>query len=157
MRPAREKTRYSEATYFITSQTADRLPLFRHERWCALFLETILSYRPSIYQLHAFVIMPDHFHLLISPQVSLERAVQHVKGGFSFKAKREFKWNGGLWQAGFSDHRIRSAEDCQLHLGYILSNPVRAGLARSAEEFRWCSAGSSSETDEIPQRLKPHL
>ena len=55
-------------TYFVTSNTAERKPFFRHERWAKLFLETLYGYRPERYlSLHGFVLMPDHFHVLITP------------------------------------------------------------------------------------------
>src|SRR6185437_4666260 len=67
--------------------------------------------------------------LLISPNATLERAMQLIKGGFSFRAKREFAWKSEIWQAGFSDHRIRDEEDWKRHLEYIRRNPIEAKLA----------------------------
>jgi putative transposase len=101
MRPLREVSTNNQQTYFVTSNTVDRLPMFRHERWAKLFLEVLYSYRPERYLLHGFVLMRDHFHLLITPEESLERAAQCIKGGFSFRAKKELNWNGKIWIAGF--------------------------------------------------------
>ena len=56
-----------------------------------LLLETLQSYRGRAYQLHEYVLMPDHFHILITPSVTLERAVQYIKGGFSYKVKKELQ------------------------------------------------------------------
>ncbi len=144
-------------TYFVTSNSAARLPLFRHERWADLFMETILSYRPTRFALHAFTVMPDHFHILITPNESLERAVQFIKGVFSFKAKKQLDWQGDVWVAGFSDHRIRDVRDCEVHLRYIERNAVKAGLAAEAAEYAYCSASGKFELDELPQGLKPGL
>jgi putative transposase len=53
-----------------------------------LFVQVLLSYREQHkYLLHEFVLMPDHFHLLITPTLTLERALQLIKGGFSFRPK----------------------------------------------------------------------
>jgi putative transposase len=55
-----------------------------------LLERTILGYHSQgKFLLHAFVIMPDHFHALITPaeNVSLEKAMQYIKGGFSFRLK----------------------------------------------------------------------
>jgi putative transposase len=155
MIPKREVATNNGQTYFVTSNTADRKPFFRHERWSRLFLETLYGYRPERYLLHAFVLMPDHFHLLITPSASIELAIQCLKGGFSFRAKREFKWVGNIWVTGFSDHRIRDAEDLGIHLAYIQRNPVKARLVERAEDYAYGSASGSFEVDAFPRGLKP--
>jgi putative transposase len=99
--------------------------------------------------------MPDHFHVLITPTASLELAIQCLKGGFSFRAKREFEWPGEVWIAGFSDHRIREEEDFELHLSYINRNPVKAKLVECPEQYAYGSANGSFELDAFPQGLKP--
>ena len=71
----------------------------------------------------------------LRPAASLELAVQCLKGGFSFRAKREFKWTGGIWVTGFSDHRIRDEEDFEIHRVYIANNPVKAGLVETPEQY----------------------
>jgi putative transposase len=95
--------------------------------------------------------MPDHFHIILSPKESLERAMQKIKGGFSFRAKSAFDWKHDIWQPGFSDHRIRDAADWESHLAYIRHNPVKNKLCSSPEEYRYLGVN----LDPIPQRLKP--
>jgi putative transposase len=146
--------RQSEQTYFVSTQAAERRPFFRHERWARLFLDVLEHYR-SGYLLHAYVLMPDHVHLLFSPQESLERAMQNIKGGFSYRAKRELGWQGDIWQKGFTDHRIRDAEDFERHIDYIRLNPVRARLCQNPAEYPYNFTASSMVLDEVPQRLKP--
>jgi putative transposase len=155
MLPKREIATSNGQTYFVTSNSVARKPFFRHERWSRLFIETLYGYRPERYLLHGFVLMPEHFHLLITPTASLELAVQCLKGGFSFRAKREFGWNGDIWVAGFSDHRIRDDEDFEGHLAYIANNPVKAGLVERAEQYFYSSASGSFELDAFPRGLKP--
>ena len=99
--------------------------------------------------------MPDHFHLLITPKASLERAVQYIKGGLSHRAIAELGSNMEVWQKGFSDHRIRDAADYDGHVNYIHLNPVRAGLCSRPDEHEYSSAHSGFELDDVPQRLKP--
>jgi putative transposase len=100
--------------------------------------------------------MPDHFHILITPSIALERAVQFIKGGFSFRAKKELESNLEIWQLGFSDHRVRDLGDYQNHVGYIHRNPVGRKLVECANEYLYCSAFPGAEKDEVPQWLKPH-
>lgn len=101
--------------------------------------------------------MPDHFHLLITPTVALERAVQLIKGGFSFRAKKELDSNAEIWQRGFSDHRIRDFEDYDKHRRYIYLNPVKKHLCMVPEEYRYSSAYPGWKLDPIPQGLKPRV
>ncbi len=119
-------------------------------------METLHSYRGRGYLLHEYVLMPDHFHILITPIVTLERAVQFIKGGFSFRAKKELESSMEIWQRGFSDHRIRDAADYLQHVFYILRNPVGRKLVESAAEYLYCSGFLDREKDEVPQWLKPH-
>ncbi len=80
---------------------------------------------------HEFVIVPNHFHLLLTPaaEVPLEKALLLIKGGFSYRAKRELHFAFEIWQASFVNHRIRDAEDYKHHHTYIGENPVKARLA----------------------------
>ncbi len=91
---------------------------------------------------HDFVVMPNHVHILMTVpgEMSLERAMQSIKGGFSFRANKELGFRGEIWQRGFSDVRIVDEESFQRHREYIDNNPVRAGLAGSPEEFPYGSA-----------------
>ena len=154
MRPTRQKTQ-PEHTYFVTSQTWQRRELFRSSQWADLFFEPLDSYRGRAYMLHEYVLMPEHFHILITPTVSLERAVQFVKGGFSYRVKKEFQSSMEIWQVGFSDHRVRDAEDYRNHVEYIYRNPVGRRLVESAADYPYCSAFPWSQRDEVPQWLKP--
>lgn len=151
MRPSREHVQSERSAYFVSTQTTLRQPFFRHERWASLLRETILHYGETDYTLHGFVIMPDHLHLLIVPKDTIEKAVQLVKGGFSFRAKREFAWKFEIWQQGFTDHRIRDEADWRNHLEYIRQNPVRARLVADARLYPYLGFPEPA----FPQGLKP--
>src|ERR1035438_1434744 len=93
--PRRGKTGFSTNTF-------QKHSLFQSERMARLFLDVLFSYRTQRrYLLHEFVLMPDHFHLLITPTESLERGLQLIKGGFSFRAKRELGFGGEIWEQRF--------------------------------------------------------
>jgi REP-associated tyrosine transposase len=142
-------------TYFITASTAGKRSLFQTERIARLFVETLLHYRDQKkYCLHEFVVMPDHFHLLITPVESLERALQLIKGGFSFRARHELGFIGEIWETSFYDHRVRDIGEYDRCRAYIHHNPVNRGLAASPETYPYTSA-TGFLLDEVPQRLKP--
>jgi putative transposase len=118
-------------TFFVTTSTLDKRALFMSERMAEGLLATLRSnYKQRRFSLHAFVIMPDHIHLLITPaeDIPLEKAMQFIKGGFSFKAKKELGFNGEIWGKSFSNHRIRNYQDFEQHRRYIERNPARRGL-----------------------------
>jgi len=139
----------------ITTETWGRRSLFQAERWAKLLIDTIYHYRGRAYLLHEFVIMPDHIHVLITPQTSLEKAVQFIKGGSSYRAKKELSSNLEVWQTGFQDHRIRDANDYSSHIAYIHNNPVKEHLCEHPQDFPYSSAHLGFELDPAPQGLKP--
>jgi putative transposase len=96
--------------------------------------------------------MPDHLHALLTPDanLSLERAMQFIKGGFSYRLKL-----GSIWQASFTNHRVRDWEDFERHREYIHMNPVRARLASSADKYPYSSAVGVLRVNEVPRGLKP--
>ena len=146
----------SQRTFFVTSVSWQRLPIFRVEARARLLIEVLLGYREQgKYLLHEFVVMPDHIHLLLTPagEISLERAVQFIKGGYSYRLRKVEKIQ--VWQESFRNHRIRDAEDYERHREYVRMNPVRARLVRDAGAYAFSSASSAFRLDAMPQGLKP--
>lgn len=122
MKPTRSMS--PPGTYFVTFSAWQRRRLFVVEPYSRLFLKTLYGYkRQGAFRLHAFVLMPEHVHLLITPETSLERAMQLIKGGFSHAFGSEFGRTKEIWQRGFTDHRIRDAVDFEIHRIYIHQNP----------------------------------
>jgi putative transposase len=121
-----------------------------------LFVDVLFGYRSQEkYLLHEFVLMPDHFHLLITPLATLERALQLIKGGFSFRAKKELGFQGEIWEKSFYDRRVRDWEEYSAVRQYIHRNPVKRGLALAPEAYPYSSARTALALDAVPQRLKP--
>ena len=143
-------------TYFITAATFQKHSLFQSERMADLFLNVLLQYRSQgKFLLHEFVIMPDHFHLLITPTLTLERALQLIKGGFAFRAKKDLGFGGEIWETSYYDRRVRNWEEYCAFQRYIQLNPVKRGLVLVAGEYSYGSAGAGMLLDAAPQRLKP--
>jgi len=143
-------------TYFVTFSTWQRRRLFIVEPYVRLFLKTLYGYRrQGRFDLHAFVLMPEHVHLLLTPTgITLERAIQFIKGGYSHALGVELGRKGEVWQRGFTDHRIRDAADFDVHRGYIHENPVKRGLVESSAEYRYCSAFPGFKLDGWPSAAK---
>jgi putative transposase len=121
-----------------------------------LFIEVLFHYRhQNEFLLHEFVVMPDHFHLLITPGNSLERAMQLIKGGFSFRAKKDLGFVHEIWQPGYYDWRVRDAEEYFAFREYIRRNAVKRGLVADPDKYPYSSAWPNVELDGAPQRLNP--
>jgi putative transposase len=132
----------AKRTFFVTSRTHGGRSLLQSERMATLFIDVLRSYhQKSAFTIHDFVIMPDHVHLLITVDhsLSVEKAMQLVKGNFSFRAKRELGVNHEIWQRGFSEERIRERASFLAHRKYIGENPVRRGLAQTSEDYPYSS------------------
>jgi len=129
--------------FFATTRTAGGKSLFQTERMANLFIDVLRSQmRSGRMVIHDFAVMPNHVHILLTlpGEMSLEKAMQLIKGNFSFRANKELGFRGEIWQRGFSDVRIVDELSLEQHREYIENNPVKAGLANSPEEYRFGSA-----------------
>jgi putative transposase len=139
-------------TYLVTAVTAQRRSIFQVVATAELLERTILDYRSQgRFLLHAFVIMPDHFHALITPapEVSLEKAMQFIKGGFSFRLKSKLD----VWMRSFNESQIMSKEKFMNCMHYIEENPVRRGLVSTPQAYPFSSA-ARAPLDPMPLHLK---
>jgi len=141
-------------TFFATSVTHQRVSHFHRTRMAELLIETLLHYRDQrVYRLHDFVVMPDHFHVILTPseKLSLERVMQRIKGGFSFRAGKEINPLSAIWQRSFTHHLILNPEDMEHHHEYVIQNPVRAGLAATPQDYPWSSAQRRFRMDSVDE------
>jgi REP element-mobilizing transposase RayT len=94
------------------------------------------------YELCAWVVMPNHVHLLLLPQVPLPVLTRWLKGSTARSANQILGRTGQpFWQDESFDHYLRSSEQTGRLTAYIEGNPISAGLARSAECWPWSRAG----------------
>jgi putative transposase len=120
-------------------------------------VRVIYAYRAQgKFRLHDFVIMPDHFHVLITvdADTSIERAVQLIKGGFAFRAARELGLKSPIWQRGFSEVQVLDATTACRVSQYIRDNPVVAGLVWEPGAYPFSSACAGCVLDPLPRWLK---
>jgi len=86
--------------------------------------------------------MPNHVHLLVTPQVAATRWLGPLKGFVAHEANRILGRSGQpFWQDESYDHLVRSDAEFERIREYIESNPVKAGLVAAAESWQWSSAG----------------
>jgi putative transposase len=128
-------------TFFVTTKAAMGKRILQSERNAGLLIETLRSLvAERKFKLHDFVVMPDHVHLLIEvvDEMTIEKAMQFIKGRFSHQLSHEFGFKGEVWQRGFTEVQVMNKQGFEVHRAYIGENPVKAGLAASAEEYPFC-------------------
>src|SRR6202051_4595781 len=103
----------------------------------------------GFYKLHAFVLMPDHLHILMTPgeTTTVEKAMQMIKGGSAHRIGIEKPQQFPIWHRGFHDRWIRDAEQFWKAKSYIERNPVKARLAENPEDYPWSSAAAKIGPD----------
>jgi putative transposase len=122
--------------YFITTSLSQKTHSFNEEE-AKIVEETILDLasRKEI-MLYAYVVMPDHIHLLFRPiDLGISKTVQLIKGRASRKINK-----GNFWHKGFFDFAILTDEKFKEKFNYIHYNPVKKGLAEKAEDYKYSSA-----------------
>ena len=122
--------------------------LLQSERNAELLIDVLRSLvAEHQFQLHDFVLMPDHLHVLVTVNdgMTVEKAMQLIKGRFSYRLSHECGFKGEAWQRGFSEVQVMNQESFETHREYIAQNPVKAGLAVSAEDYPFCFSLSGTE------------
>jgi putative transposase len=114
-------------------------------RVARLVVETILTLEnDTLYELSAWVVMPNHVHLLVLPKVAMPRITHWIKGGTARQANLVLGRSGEpFWQHESYDHWARNEREFNRIAAYIERNPVSAGLAAEPEDWPWSSAGWS--------------
>ena len=144
-RPGRNSSQASilnpARTFFATTKTSLCRNLLQSERNAGLLVDVLRSLVAEKHcELHDFVVMPDHVHLLLTVDegMTIEKAMQLVKGRFSYRLKKDFGFSGEVWQRGFSEEQVMGRASYDAHRRYIAENPVKAGLVGSIGEYPWC-------------------
>jgi putative transposase len=144
--------RQKQSTYAVTILTFQRHRHFQCTSNAELFIRTLFQYRDKgRFQLHRFVVMPDHTHILITPAIdqSTSKCIQYIKGGYSFAARQQS--TGEIWHSGYHEHRIKDADDFNHQLAYIQNNPTR----KQYEAYPHIHTKYLGRIDPIPNYLLP--
>jgi len=117
-------------------------PLYlRQPEIAAMVEEAIRRRNGDPYQLHNYVVMANHVHLLITPHLRVSRLMQSLKRFTAREGNRILGLTGNpFWQDESYDRLVRDEQEFRRIASYIEMNPVRAGLVATPEEFRWSSA-----------------
>ena len=134
-------------------------PFYLHQPAIAGMMVEVIRYSADVlrhFTLHAFVVMPNHVHILLSPRIDLPKLTKSLKGFSARQANRILGLTGTrFWQEESYDHLVRDQSEFESIRHYIEQNPVRAGLAREASEYRWSSAGRATWRSLADQEVRP--
>jgi putative transposase len=128
-------------TFFVTTKTSMGRRILQSERNAGLLIDVLRSLvAEQQFNLLDFVIMPDHFHALITVhhEMTIEKAMQLIKGRFSRRLKLETGYLGEVWQRGFTEVQVINSEALKNHQQYIAENQVQAKLAEFPGQYRFC-------------------
>jgi REP element-mobilizing transposase RayT len=132
--------RFSEKNriYLVTSVTHFRERVFRSMNSGRILVTAMRAEQDAGHAATlAFVVMPDHFHWLLSlvGQQDLSGVVGRVKSRASRLINAASLRQGRLWQDGFHDHAIRAEEDLADIARYVIANPLRAGIVKKLGDY----------------------
>ena len=142
------------ALHYVTGCSINRIPLFTEERCCIEFLAILSEKRLEWpFKLIAYVLMPDHFHLIVNPQNGrIRQLIGLLKGLSSYRtAAVSRNWSfliqdprpdgpiHQVWQQSFKAFPLWSEWMIWQKINYIHANPVKARLVKSAKDYRWSS------------------
>ena len=155
------KSQEQNLVYYVTSVTYGRVPLFRNDELCALFVEAVSQTRlKDPFKLIGYVLMPDHFHLLANPVgLNIATVVGKLKGRSAAAILKVLRAEGhwdvlnqlqlrralasgqthAVWLQDFSAIDTWSDKFIRQKLNYIHMNPVRAGLCDHPAKWPWSS------------------
>lgn len=120
-------------------------PIWLRRREIASYVEEAIIHgtKSGCFQLHAYVVMPNHVHLLIEPRVALRRITAGIKNSSARHANILLRRAGKhFWQDESFDHWVRNEASFQRIRSYIERNPVMARLVKQPEDWPWSSASN---------------
>src|SRR5205085_3062108 len=116
--------------------------LLRKREIASLVAETLNKFDGTHYTLFAWIIMPNHVHLVLQPNSrhELPQILHSIKSWTSKAANKLLKRSGPFWQSEYYDHLVRDENDLRHQVEYAWSNAERAGI----EQWEWrCKSDSA--------------
>ena len=149
----------SDRWFFVTCRLLPRRRMLSPTEFATL-AQVIRERRAEHgFLLTAWVFLPDHWHAIFYPRhpLTLSRVMEAIKDAATKRLNRSRREAGMLWQPRFFDRALRTVKEYNAKVEYIHLNPVKAGLVRRAEDWRWSSvhdyAGSVNRPPVTPSGL----
>jgi REP element-mobilizing transposase RayT len=147
---------HAGAVWHVTSRGNERREIFRDDEDRHLFLSTLSRIvELDRWKLHAYVLMTNHYHLLVeTPEPTLSKGMHRLNGTYTQRYNSRHGRVGHLLQGRFTSILIERERHLLTLIRYIVLNPVRAGLVRRAEQWPWSSYGATAGTGARPDWLE---
>ena len=144
-----------DGTYHVTTRGVDGTAIFRDDsdrlEFLRLLAEVVARFA---WRCHAFCLMDNHYHLVVeTSRADLSRGVKRLNGVYAQRFNRRHVRRGHLFGDRFWSSLIASEEHLRSACVYVVWNAVRAGLAASPREWRWCASRARIELDPAPTML----
>jgi REP element-mobilizing transposase RayT len=146
---------YPGAWHHVMNRGARKTPTFRTPDDCQDFLditgETVAKFE---WELHAYALMPNHFHLLIrSLKGTLSRGMQHLQGKYTQRLNSRYRWDGPVFRGRFKNQLVTDEKHLRVLIAYIHLNPVSANLVEGVDEGDWTSYRAYMGKEPVPKWL----
>lgn len=130
-----------DGIYHLTARGNERSRIFRDDADRRHFLELVDHLRERYHwRIFSYCLMSNHYHLLAqTPEPNLARGMRQLNGVYAQAFNRRHARVGHLWQGRYSARLVQADEHLLATARYIVRNPVRAGLCRHPDEWRWSS------------------
>jgi len=114
----------------------------RDARVAAMVQESLQHFDGDRYRLSAWVVMPNHVHMLVIPDLewSLSKIMKDLKSFTSHEANKILRQTGQFWMEDYFDRYVRDAKHFANAIAYIENNPLKAGLCEKASDWKFSSA-----------------
>jgi putative transposase len=143
--------------YHVINRGNGRQDVFHKEADFEAFLSALGDLKKrKPFELYGYCLLNNHFHLLLRPLAApISRLMQSLLVSHTQRYHKHYRSGGHVWQGRFKSPVIQNDEHLLTVLRYIEANPLRAKIARRAEDCRWSSyrAHGLGDTDELLDRL----
>ncbi|NQT95090.1 MAG: transposase [Candidatus Omnitrophica bacterium] len=130
------------AIYHVYCRGNNKVKVFHVGHDYRKYITNLLKYKQMYkFMLYAYSLMQNHLHLLIEPtrEGNLSQIMRSLNVSYSIWHNRRYDCVGHVWQGRFQSRIIKDEADFINCMAYIETNPVRAGLAKDPELYKWCS------------------
>jgi REP element-mobilizing transposase RayT len=135
------RLRHTDCIFFVSVNLRPRFRQFNECEYALLLSVLEASRRRLGFLLCGYVLMPDHRHALIWPQYPLliEQVLHDAKKIMTLRLHARRGTEGPLWQQQYWDRFVRHAKEFAERLECMHLNPVKKGLVKRPEDWRWSS------------------
>jgi len=142
---------FAGALYHVTSRGDGQEDIYQDDDDRNIFLEVLAEAKDRFnWSIHAFCLMSNHYHLLIeTPNSNLAKGMRHLNGVYTQRYNRFHKRVGHVFQGRYKAILVQK-ESYLLELArYIVLNPVRARMVRSAKDWEWSSYRATARLSDM--------